>query len=52
MLAAAIFVYRARWLLLARDAEGAALILSDPSELRVVPLLQLFLWDLAALADP
>lgn len=51
VLAAAIFVYRARWLLQATTTEQVRHVLADPSEIRVVPLLQLFLWDVPALAD-
>ena len=45
ILAAAIFVYRARWLLQASEATHVQRLLLDATGLKVVPLLQLFLAD-------
>ena len=45
LLAAAIFVYRAKWLLQASEAAHVQRLLQDATGLRVVPLLQLFLSD-------
>ena len=43
ILAAAVFVYRAKWLLQASEQSHVQRLLSDATGLRVVPLLQLFL---------
>ena len=45
MLAAAVFLFHERALLQAADAEDARHVLHDASELKVVPLLQAFLFD-------
>ena len=45
VLAAAIFVYRAKWLLQASEPAHVQRLLADATGLRVVPLLQLFLAD-------
>ena len=45
VLAAAIFVYRARWLLQASEPAHVQRLLLDATGLKVVPLLQLFLAD-------
>jgi len=45
VLAAAVFVYRARWLLQASEPNHVQRLLMDASGLKVVPLLQLFLAD-------
>jgi hypothetical protein len=45
ILAAAIFVYRAKWLLQASEPAHVQRLLQDATGLRVVPLLQLFLSD-------
>ena len=49
ILAAAIFVYRARWLLQANEPAHVQRLLADATGLRVVPLLQLFLIEPARL---
>ena len=43
ILAAAIFVYRARWLLQANESTHAQRLLMDATGLRVIPLIQIFL---------
>ena len=50
LLAVAIFAYRSSWLLQATDAERVDRILNNTASIKVVPLLQLFLWDKEALA--
>ena len=45
ILAAAVFVYRAKWLLQASEASHLHRLLADATGLKVVPLLQLFLAD-------
>ena len=45
VLAAAVFVYRARWLLQASEPAHVTRLLMDATGLRVIPLLQLFLAD-------
>ena len=52
VLAAAIFVYRAKWLLQASELAHVQRLLADATGLRVVPLLQLFLSDHTACALP
>lgn len=51
ILAAAIFIYRAKWLLQATEAAHVQRLLQDATGLRVVPLLQAFLHDPASLVD-
>lgn len=45
ILAAAVFVYRAKWLLQASEPSQVQRLLADATGLKVVPLLQLFLAD-------
>ena len=45
ILAAAVFVYRAKWLLQASEPSHVQRLLADATGLKVVPLLQLFLAD-------
>lgn len=45
VLAAAIFVYRAKWLLQANEPAHVHSLLADAQNLKVVPLLQVFLHD-------
>ena len=45
VLAAAVFIYRAKWLLQASEPAHAQRLLADATGLKVVPLLQLFLSD-------
>ena len=45
MLAVAVFVFHAKALMLATEADHVHHVLADPSELKVVPLLQAFLFD-------
>lgn len=45
VLAAAIFVYRAKWLLQANEPAHVQRLLADAQSLKVIPLLQLFLHD-------
>ena len=51
MLAAAVFLFHERALLQAADAEDARHVLHDASELKVVPLLQAFLFASDRLRD-
>ena len=51
LLATAIFAYRSQWLMQAPDAQRVDRILSNLSALKVMPLLQLFLWDREALTS-
>lgn len=52
VLAAAIFIFRAEPLLMCSDAPTAALMLSESSRIKVVPLLQMFLYRDKALYNP
>ena len=45
MLAVAVFVFHAKALMMATEADHVHHVLADPSELKVVPLLQAFLFD-------
>ncbi len=45
LLAVAVFVFHAKALMLATEADHVHHVLADPSELKVVPLLQAFLFD-------
>ena len=51
VLAAAIFAYRAKWLMQAADSDKVGRTLQNLTALKVVPLLQLFLWDKEALVQ-